>query len=219
MDMQNEKGNAIIWILIAVGLFAALGYAFSSTSRNSVSTMTGEEVKSKANESIAYMNEVKSAVRRLTLRGCDETEISFENSKFAGYTNTNAPSSNKCHVFDPSGGGLFYRENLSNNAAAPITITGDVAVQDIGTTEPELYFQLNEVDMNVCHKINESLGIIITPEDSIVDDIAVPTQFTGSYGAAGNVAGDEISEFAGQKSFCRKDSSGDYFYLTTLIAR
>jgi len=204
---------------MGVALFSALSYAFTSSNRSSTTLVTDEQASVAANEIIAYGNEVKQTVKRLQLRGCDDTEISFENNQFGGYINPNAPPSKKCHVFDIAGGGLVYRANLSNNAASPLTITGAVSVQGVETSAPELYFQLNEINMSVCHKINRSLGIIVTPEDDIVDDIAPPAQFIGTYGSAGNIAGDQITEFSGQKSFCRKDSSNDYFYLITLIPR
>jgi len=109
MKQKNtQNGNAIAMILVAVALFAALGYAFSNTSRTSNRFLSDEEAKAYANQIISYGNEVRQAVKRLTLRGCSDTEISFENNVVSGYTNPNAPTDKSCHVFDIAGGGINY---------------------------------------------------------------------------------------------------------------
>jgi hypothetical protein len=231
MNKQTQKGNAIIWILIAVGLFAALGYAFSSTSRNSTATLTGEEAKSHANQIISLGNEVKSAVKRLQLRGCDETEISFENNIVAGYTNANSPTNKKCHVYDPAGGGLSYNsinESLldsSQSAQGYYTQSvffGGLRVVGLNTSQTELMMYIPFVKQSVCSAINQSLGLGST----------VGTDTFGGGGGGGNFngessdydpfatpdLGDELTSIQGQGNFCI-EYGGTYHYFTALIAR
>ena len=105
---DNERGSAIIWILIMVALFAALNYAVSRGSRSGGATISKEQAAVAATEIIDYARLVKQTVQTLQINGCSDTEISFENTKVAGYTNPNAPSDNSCHIFDLAGGGINY---------------------------------------------------------------------------------------------------------------
>ena len=171
MNMNTQNGNAIIWIFIAVGLFAALGYAFTSSTRTSTNVITDAQAQSYAQEIIAYGNEVKQAIKRLQLRGCSDTEISFENDVVSGYENPNAPTNKTCHVFDIAGGGLSWNSENSawfdSNAGCvgsfwchEFTFEGTnkapgVGTDSNGTDSMELTIRLAGISSNICEKINE----------------------------------------------------------------
>lgn len=240
----NEDGSAIIWILIAVGLFAALGFAFSSSSRTSTSLLTSAEAESYANQIIAYGNEVKSAVKRLRLRGCDNTEISFENNIVAGYTNANAPTNKSCHVFNIAGGGLQYKQPSNNWIDSSFSgsdiynewiASGVPTVPKIGQktcSSPsgscsDLTIFLPYTTKEVCIKINDALGVNNPsgePWDE-VDGICLhdTNRFSGSYGTGGcGINGHATVN--GKNSACIKTlmetpSTNGYVFYTVLIAR
>lgn len=94
-------------VLLAIGLFAAVGFTMMQGSRTSTSIVTDEQAKIYANQVISYGNQLKAAVKRLLLRGCKDTEISFANTVATGYTNTNNPP-DSCKVFHVKGGGLNW---------------------------------------------------------------------------------------------------------------
>lgn len=211
---NNQSGSAILWVLVAVALFAALNFAFNSSSRTSTSFLNDAEADAYANQIIQYGNEVKAAVKRLQLRGCSDTEISFENSSVAGYTNPNAPSDNSCHVFDIAGGGLSWREFNS-------LFTGDIQFENIKTSSAELVLQVTDIGNETCQKINISLGTNNASNDYEDTIAATPTQFVGNYNTVvvTDLSGNEVAEFDGQRYYCRNDGTGNNFYMLALIAR
>lgn len=228
---MNQNGNAIVMILIAVALFAALSYAFTYASRTSTSFISDEEAKAYANQIIAYGNEVKSAVKRLQLRGCSDTQISFENSVVTGYTNPNAPTDKSCHVFDIAGGGLNFikiSENILDNSYSANTsygifnTTGDVRILNVGTslngpTGNELIGVVSFINKNICQAINKNLDFSYTSNNPPIS-LFYANAFDGDYNhiaqAIMNVG------LTGKKSFCFDHVGlGKYIYYITLIAR
>ena len=104
-DRKTEQGNVFFYILIAVALFAALSYAVSRNNTGSTDIFTDEQAKLAAQEIIEYGNTVANAVQKLRLRGCSDTEISFENDIIDGYENGTNTS---CQVFHVDGGDINW---------------------------------------------------------------------------------------------------------------
>jgi len=229
----TQNGNAIALILIAVALFAALGYAFSNTSRTSTSFITDEEVHAYANQIIAYGTDVKSAVQRLQLRGCDDTQINFENSiSLINYTNTTpSPTDRSCHVFDNNGGGLQFQQ--PNNTASEPNFIGNLAITGHGetcadATCSDLFIAIElsntantaaQAD-RICANINEKLGHSATLKDETFGDdtqTSPPWQFTGTYNYADTI---NVTEINGLKNYCVRSTGADNItYHQILIAR
>ena len=124
---SSESGNVIFFIFIGVALFAALSMAISAVSKGG-GEITDEKRKVVATEIIEYSSNVATAVSRLRLGGCDETELSFENNEISGYENASAPSDESCHVFSLNGGGVRYQPYN-------MTITGSYVITRVGTGE------------------------------------------------------------------------------------
>ncbi len=227
--IHPQNGSVIMWVLIAVGLMAALSYAFMGSSRNSTSMISNTQAEAYASEIIAYGNEVKSAVKRLQLRGCSDTEISFENNVVSGYTNSNSPPDSSCHVFDIAGGGLQLI-----NGPNPFANTGvecwNGKYSFINGTEwhgngstcaaqncVDLIMLFYTFDQNICDIINKNLGYSSTPTDTLFGG----GQFQGSYGYSQTLA-DEVSgsEASKEKSACFfRTSDSTYIYAQLLISR
>lgn len=203
-----EHGNAIFMILIGIALFAALGYAFTSSSRVSTTLLTDEQATTAANQIIAYGNEVKNAVQRMTLRGCDDNEISFENNVVAGYTNAGAPSSNKCHLFQGAGGGLAWSsiENLSDD---DIIFTADNVVNNLGIAH--LILAIQNIPYAACIELNNKINPTLTINPPSDSSTWSDTKFTGSYSAGDviNNAGDGLEDL---KSACFNDGAKNVYY-------
>ena len=77
---KNETGGAIVWILVAIALFAALNYAVSKGTRSGATTISKEQAVVASNEILDYGRAIRQAVQTLQINGCGDTEISFENS-------------------------------------------------------------------------------------------------------------------------------------------
>lgn len=238
---QAERGNAIIWIFIAVGLFAALSYTFVQSSRTSTSVITDAQAQVYAQETIAYGNELKQAVKRLLLRGCSDTEISFENNVLGQYNNPNSPVNKRCHVFDKNGGGMRYNppesifsgpsENFYSSVVNGVSVTGngnDCA--DSSCTELVLVIRLSSnssssSDMRnarrMCLKINEILSLNLAAIDvQWGDDTPSGSnyhRFKGTYNTDILINDPNIN---GKKAYCGKIGAGEiYSFHTVLLAR
>jgi hypothetical protein len=245
MTINTQKGSAIVWVFIAVGLFAALSFTFMQSNRTSTNLIDDEKTAAYANEIIAYGNEVKNAVKRLQLRGCDETEISFENDIWkqlngneihpAGH-NPNAPTDESCHVFSNNGGQIQarrFQNGIISPTGLPVTawqpgssLAWYGAFEDVGTSEADLSFEVNLIDETTCKKINDILGINHT---SIPDDNCSPAEcqlYNGVFPTGLGLAwADEDTAVKGKKSFCSHTPAGwgglpnIYYYNNVLIAR
>jgi len=217
IDTQSQQqGSAIIWILIAVALFAALNFTFMGSNRSSTSIMTDQEASARAQQIIAYGNDIKVSIKKMRLRGCNETQISFENDIISGYGNPNAPDDERCHVFSTNGAGITLNNDLSINGQS---FFGDIAFEGIGSSSSELSLQIIGIDQAVCLQINQQLNIADSNDDDFVEDInPAPTPFTGSYAnSVSDNIGNDITSFDGQSRYCWQDSSGEFHYSQALI--
>lgn len=225
--IKNQNGSAIVWILVAVALFAALTYAFNSTSRVSIGNLSSAQAESYANEIIAYGNDVRTAVKRLRLRQCTDDEISFENNVVAGYANGNSPASNKCHIFESEGGGLTWKNPPTSaiNGSGQYAFTASNEFDSTGNTCgaatcSELVLFITDVSDAVCIEINNSFGIINPSSAPPTDtDFTTTPQFIGNYTYATTI-GDEAGglNLVNQKSGCFRDvTDGENVYYNILI--
>lgn len=231
---HHESGSAIIWILVMVGIFAALNFALSQGSRTGESQMSEQEVSLAATEILDYATAIKRAVQELQINGCSDTQISFENNVVSGYENPNAPSDGSCNIFHPNGGGLQYispNEEWLDKLSTGIPyyklniFWSNTPVYKFNTAENDLLFIINHINKKTCLKINDNLNIENisndVPEDTTT--IGLGNLFNGFYSATvpdpiGNDVGEKLNN---KNAFCvkRPDGSGMYQFIKVLIAR
>ncbi|MFA5593305.1 MAG: hypothetical protein WC989_08345 [Micavibrio sp.] len=230
-----DCGGVLVWILIAVALFAALSYAMMRDGGTGSATGIMGEAQAKlyAAEIIAHHDAVRSAVQRLRIRGCSDTDISFQNA-IQGWTNPTAPQDKSCHVYEPSGGGLTYALFPPEGALDASKKTGSMYQKpypnagyqfyQVGTDLNDLAFQNNWIRREVCIQINQMLGIDNPggePPREINDAAALI--FVGVYGpnVADTIGDDAGSGLAGKRAFCRWSGAevSNYQYNQILIAR
>ncbi len=226
----HESGNVIFIILIAIALLAALTFAVSQGNRGSSVKVGKDRAKLFASDIVEYSESVATAVAQLRLRGCTETQISFEDPQNIGYTNGNAPANFMCHIFHPDGGGVNWRpppqdaKDSSFNGKIEWLITADTRIQNIGTnntnnTSTELMITVQNLSDTVCEELNKNTNIQSTaiPAD---DEFGV-TKFTGSYGYnASLLIGETDASLRGKKAGCSYDVASDAnVFYRVLIAR
>jgi len=184
----RQTGNALLFVLIGIVLFAALAYTFSGSSR-STAKISFEDAQLNAQAILSYAEKVSGAVQNISLQNsCLASQISFENPTVAGYANAGSPANpNKCRVFDADGGGMLYREPpavaldtvaAATAAAVPYAagglvgqyfFTGKACVDNVGTgpfatcaadglDNEELLLVAPWVNAEVCAAINTILG-------------------------------------------------------------
>lgn len=239
MNKNSERGNAIVWILIAVALFAALNYAFTSSSRVSTSVLSDAEAEAYANEIIQYGNEVKSAVKKMQLLGIKTEEIDFFSELSLQDTLTEVQWPNNpncttqaCKVFNISGGGLQGKvfEKISIDDAytsSAIPKEGHPAIfrtkiLGVGSDAQDLVLQIWGLQQNVCDAINNLLG---------KENLGDFNENFGSFGLASDywdlnndnfiqVLGDQNPNLVGQLNGCfNQPSHAKNIYFQVLISR
>lgn len=235
--LRSQAGSAMIYIFIAIALLAGLLYAMNQESRVNTSALTEERANLLASEIIERSNAYGMSVQKLLLRGCDETEISFENSLHpaaATHANGNSPTDNSCHVFHPSGGGIALEsislpeDTLDTAWTAEshygyIIFTNNTCVDGIGTGPPctvpgrELLVWTSFIKESVCEAINTRLAI-----GSIGGEDTSASPFRGDF-SNGSAKLIDVATVANKPAGCIEDNAGPtlgaYVYFSTLKAR
>lgn len=235
--MNKQSGSAIFIILVAVALFAALGYAFMQGNRGSTSMMTNEAAKAYASSIIAYGNDINGALKRMSLRGVQPTQFDFGNTIMqlnngtiitpVGH-NTNC-TTETCQVFSSKGGGIMPKKAPAGsvqNTESPGQATAmqegawqvyEGNVDGVGTSASDVIIMSAYIKKDVCIQINNLLGVNNPSGNPPVITTSVLT-YNGSFSATGTVSGGVVT---GASSYCYEISSrpGVYNYLTTVFVR
>ncbi len=197
---RNERGSVILYVMMGVVLFAALGYAVTESMRQGDPSQVGaEKAKAMATEILQVSAAIRRAVQNVRIDGCDYMDISFENDHVSGYDHTPSAESG-CQIFSGSGGGIPYRipvedwldpahkatANYQNyifpdNTCVPGLGDGetDGCASDLDDSNEDLVLVLPFVKKNVCQAVNDRLGITGVDDDP-------PTDTACSYEDAGN---------------------------------
>lgn len=166
---QSQRGSIFFYILLAVALFAALGYAISRGAGGQ--NLSRERADILAGELLQQGNMFRDAVARIRTNGFTKTQISFENAVQAGYTNINCTNP-RCRVFSPEGGGLEWMNPPAGaNTSRTWGFTGTPAVAGFGRSNPaspacsltepcaELVAVVPFIQDDVCRRINVRANI------------------------------------------------------------
>lgn len=225
--MNDESGNALWFILLAVALLAALTVTITRSSDSTEQTGDIERLRIEGSEIMRYAASIQQAVERMRLRGLSENEISFENGVIAGYANARC-GNDACKVFDVAGGGITFTSASSNISAQPWLFTGADSIAGAGedgtgetsSEDNELLIILPEISQGLCQRINTELGIAGIPQDT--DNADVSTKYTGTFPngrVIENMAGKKTGCFEGDLDDGDNDISGAYYFYHTLIQR
>ena len=162
---QNEKGNVLFLILIAVALFAALSYAVTQSSRSGGDSGRETNILNSAQLS-QYPNSIRTAVLRQSIEGTDVTSVRFNPpADFANLDSTNIG------VFHPDGGGaVFQNAPTDMMASGGGNTTGawaynmdfevpNIGVSAAGSAGNEMIAFLPGVSEAICRRINDEAGI------------------------------------------------------------
>ncbi len=154
---SNCKGNVLVYILLAVALFAALTYAVSGENRGSQQNqLTESQVDLLATSLIAQATTVKQTISLMEQWGIEYNDLMFDLPGSASYT-----SNVSRQVYHPSGGGLSIFNEKESYKAMPSargwTWQNLNNVEWSATTDTDLIYTFLDISENVCAKINERL--------------------------------------------------------------
>lgn len=234
-----QQGSVFVYILLAIALLGGLTYAVSRGNRTNTNALTAEQAKLAAQEIIEYGNVVAAAVQKLRLRGCADTEISFENSFSSdNYTNPNAPTDESCHVFSPIGAQINFKSTpvaiqegiYGNYKFMTQTNGGGASARQHGTpTKSDLYLYIRgRYDNNwqtqirflkICDEINKILEIkkYSLNENELPTGYRPTALFIGEYDDSAPTI--NYPELAGLNSYCSNENIGYFNFSQLLIAR
>lgn len=225
--MNDESGNALWFILLAVALLAALTVTITRSSDTTEQSGDIERQRIEGSDIMRYAASIQQAVERMRLNGMSENEISFQNSFLPGYVNARC-GSNACRIFDARGGGITFSSASSNVSAQSWLFTGADSIAGAGedgtgetsSTDNELLIILPGISQGLCNRINTELGIAGIPQDAANADVS--TKYTGTFPdgrVIENMGGKKTGCFEGNLDDSNSDISGTYYFYHTLIQR
>lgn len=157
--MNNQRGSILLYILIAVVLFAAIGFAVSRMMSGNADAGSREIARLGAQSILEYTQKAKLLVQDMKLNGVDTANLSFLKTGDAGYTT--APHTNK--VFHPEGGGLPLPQLspvLVADVFVPVSGVYMVrnVIEDVGSTADDVIVSIRGLRKNVCEELNKQLN-------------------------------------------------------------
>ena len=205
-DRRDEAGNALLFVLIGIVLFAALTFTMSSGFRTEgTDRLSDRKAELAVSEILDYGARLQRAVDRIRRNGCSESDISFANSTVSGYEH-DPEVDDKCKIFHPAGGGLSWKtpnpeyivssfEGSGANfgqyhfpygtciygVGDEYDFTGNGNCNANDQLNEDLIMILPYAKENICSRINKKTGVTaesIPVEESCVAD---HRKFTGSY--------------------------------------
>jgi len=115
-----DQGNVLIYVLVAVALFAALGFALTQQTRNSgTQELDRANLEFYATQLIGYAAQVRSVIEQMEITGTSIDEIDFVRPDESGFNTS--PHLHK--IYHPEGGGLniatLNEEVIAQTASTP----------------------------------------------------------------------------------------------------
>ncbi|MCB1651154.1 MAG: hypothetical protein KDI46_03790 [Alphaproteobacteria bacterium] len=235
---QNQSGNALIIVLVAVILFAALSFTVARSMRSeSTNKLSQRELQLAAGDIIAYAQQIERAIGRMRRAGISENDISFENSTIAGYANANCTNS-QCKIFDPDGGNIsfhdadYFAPSLTNSfrfqANNRFATFGCETINDASCSDLVIELVLND-NPALCLAVNDLIGIQNPSDDAPrLKEWLSGGIFTGTFGTptadlvGGSNATNEAPQVNGKAGGCVFEFNGGqntYHFYYILLAR
>lgn len=213
-------GSALIYVLVAIVLFAGLSYVFvRQMGQTGVSSqLEAERADLKAGELLQYLASVRAVVEQMsTFSQVTPDRVSFLTFGEVGYDEP--PHSHKVH--HPVGGGLSVFVPADDLFEAGSAKRGWKAQNKTNvswsyTPQTDLIYSFVDVEEKVCSAINKRLyntaeipefsGMV---ENVFIADVGTNTDFNST----------DCVNCAGRASLCVKDGSGVNVFYTVIQAR
>lgn len=160
---QKESGNALIYVLIAIALFAALTMTLGrQTDTSEASALSDEKAELLATQLINYAAQAKSVADQMIFTGTASAvdDIDFTLPTDAAFNTP--PHINK--IYHPEGGGLnpasLPAQAVEQNSTDPPAgwyLGRFNNVEWTKTTAEDIILTAHQINKKVCEKINEKV--------------------------------------------------------------
>ncbi len=228
---EQEQGNVLFLILIAVALFAALSYAVTSSTRSSGGDAGSETNLISSAQVTQYPSSVGTSIVRMIISGIGIDEIRF--NRPSEFDDLDAVA---IGVFHPNGGAATYiaapSDIMLDGDAGDWSFNAELEVPDIGISGADgndIIAFLVGVKQSICRKINEEHGLgLVVPvlSSDLSSDYTVRMFDDGSSDYSFPTGTDEpditdgSGSFDGQPFGCFQNAGGgDYVYYHVVVER
>lgn len=160
---RAERGNALIYVLIAIALFAALSFTLSrQTDTSEAGTLSREKAELYATQLITYSAQAKSALDQMLFTAATHIDdLNFTAPTDAGF-DTGVPIHK---IYHPKGGGLLPGK-LPVEAIAQVTNDPEPGwyigrfnnVEWTASANQDVILLAYQIDPTVCGLINEKIN-------------------------------------------------------------
>ncbi len=222
---NNESGNVLIVILLAIALIGALTIAIQGSSRQNAS-IDKETMVIRISETLRYSSELERAVAFIMQNGVSESNIRFAHpDAHSDYGDLSADSDKKDQLFAREGGGARYRSAPANiNDGSAWEFYGNTALPEVGSSKSELIAVLPNVTQEFCEQINKTLGYNSTqPTDSATCINSGPNERfndTTQFSSSPNTVSETTFSLKPSLSGCVQcTSDNNYHFFHVLMAR
>lgn len=231
--MENQRGNVLFLILIAVALFAALSYAVTSSTRSGQGDASRETRELGTGEINGFISSVQSGIVRIMIgQGLRFYQIQFNNNVYYTHGGTlmpgalGTPANPGPYLFHSGGGGVVPRvfENLSTACSGcPGTMSrpGHVtfhwmSIPNIGSTASDAVMLINFMSQAACLSFNQKNGLSSIPVISFGEQW-IPGSTSDSPALTAN-SGAGLSVANGRNMLCyEQDGSPGAYMLYAVI--
>lgn len=223
---SSERGNALVYILIAIALFAALSFTLSRTTETEEAGELDEErAQFYATQMIGYATTAKSVVDQMIFSGASIDELDFV---LPGHVMFDQ-GSNINKVFHPQGGGLNQGVLNKGMVAEVETLVPQPGwyigrfnnVDWTDTNAKEVILTAYQITKPICQNINRiATGSIAIPvlEDSIRETL-IDNEFTGAVNIDLTTEDDGICpECANKATLCVQNRAKTAYAFYTILA-
>lgn len=225
--INTQSGNALVYVLIAIALFAALSFTLArNTDTSEADMLSDDQAELYAVQLISYATQAKSAVDQMIFTGSDIDDLDFTLPNEADFNTP--PHIHK--VYHPDGGGLnparIPEEAIDQSTSDPpprwyMGRFNNVEWTD--TSNDDVILVAFQIKQSVCEKLNQKITgstSIPTMGDSIKETMIDDAYYTGTnVDLTTDPTGSPICGDCHKKaSLCVQNQAGDAYGFYTIIA-
>ncbi len=188
---QAERGNALIYVLIAIALFAALSMTFSrQTDTSEAGGLDDSRAELYATQLISYAAQAKSALDQMLFSGAGIDDLDFA-LPGSGTFEAGAMANKIKRVYHPDGGGLgagrLPEEAVSYSGTDPAAgwyMGRFNNIEWTATAGTDVILVAYGINKKICEKINEK--VTGTPGIPLMSDSIAETMIDTAYHSGAN---------------------------------
>lgn len=183
-NLQSQSGSGLIYVLIAVALFAALSYALVRQNDSEETAMLQDEnIVMYANYVIQYASQIQMGIDNMIFTGSEVSDLDFSLPGEAAFSAGSA-ADRVHHVFHPDGGNMSaptFPQALDQGGSDPVSGWYLGAFNNFEWTETianDVILTAYNIPENVCAAINEQIEgdptiptMSVAPKNVLVDDL------------------------------------------------